>query len=123
MGVGETWHKVAVYFGVADDEEDYDDDETLAPQEELERSYKERPNVRKLDSARGRSEYDEIFAEEPRRRSSAPAVRAIEPAKPSRVEVHLVIPRSFNDAQQVADKFKVEVPVILNLQNLSLIHI
>lgn len=117
MGVGDTWHKVAVYFGVADDEEDYDDDETLAPQEELERSYKERPNVRKLDSARGRSEYDEIFAEEPRRRSSAPAVRAIEPAKPSRVEVHLVIPRSFNDAQQVADKFKVEVPVILNLQN------
>lgn len=117
MGVGDTWHKVAVYFGVADDEEDYDDDETMAPQEELERSYKERPNVRKLDSARGRSEYDEIFAEEPRRRSSAPAVRAIEPAKPSRVEVHLVIPRSFNDAQQVADKFKVEVPVILNLQN------
>ncbi len=44
-------------------------------------------------------------------------MRAIEPAKPSRVEVHLVIPRSFNDAQQVADKFKVEVPVILNLQN------
>ena len=117
MGVGDSWHKVAVYFGVADDEDDYDDDETLAPQEELERSYKERPNVRKLDSARGRSEYDEIFAEEPRRRSSAPAVRAIEPAKPSRVEVHLVIPRSFNDAQQVADKFKVEVPVILNLQN------
>ena len=116
MGVGDSWHKVAVYFGVADDEDDYDD-ETLAPQEELERSYKERPNVRKLDSARGRSEYDEIFAEEPRRRSSAPAVRAIEPAKPSRVEVHLVIPRSFNDAQQVADKFKVEVPVILNLQN------
>jgi cell division inhibitor SepF len=117
MGVGDSWHKVAVYFGVADDEDDYDDDETLAPQDELERSYKERPNVRKLDSARGRSEYDEIFAEEPRRRSSAPAVRAVEPAKPSRVEVHLVIPRSFNDAQQVADKFKVEVPVILNLQN------
>ena len=30
--------------------------------------------------------------------------------------VHLVIPKSFNDAQQVADKFKDEVPVILNLQ-------
>jgi len=117
MGLGDTWHKVAVYFGIADDEDEYDEDETLAPQEELERSYKERPNVRKIDSARGRSDYDEIFADEPRRRSSAPVVRAIEPARPSRVEVHLVLPRSFNDAQQIADKFKVDVPVILNLQS------
>jgi cell division inhibitor SepF len=120
MGLGDTWHKVAVYFGIADDEE-YDDEETLAPQEELERSYKERPNVRKIDSARGRTDYDEIFADEPRKRpasaASSPVVRAIEPARPTRVEVHLVIPRSFNDAQQVADKFKVDVPVILNLQS------
>ncbi len=118
MGLGDTWHKIAVYFGIADDQE-YEDEETLAPQEELERSYKERPNVRKIDSARGRNDYDEIFADEPRKRPStqSPVVRAIEPARPSRVEVHLVIPRSFNDAQQVADKFKVDVPVILNLQN------
>ena len=32
------------------------------------------------------------------------------------VGVHLVIPKSFNDAQQVADKFKDDIPVILNLQ-------
>jgi len=32
------------------------------------------------------------------------------------VQVHLVIPRNFNDAQQVADQFKRKVPVILNLQ-------
>ena len=31
--------------------------------------------------------------------------------------VHLVIPRSFNDAQSIADKFKESVPVILNLQS------
>ena len=121
MGLGDTWHKIAVYFGIADEEE-YEDEETLAPQEELERSYKERPNVRRLDGARGRSEYDEIFAEEPRKRpgassSQSPPVRPIDPARPSRVEVHLVIPRTFNDAQQIADKFKVDVPVILNLQN------
>ena len=30
--------------------------------------------------------------------------------------VHLVLPRSFNDAQQIADRFKEGVPVILNLQ-------
>ena len=32
------------------------------------------------------------------------------------VRVHLVVPRSFNDAQQIADKFKEGIPVILNLQ-------
>ncbi len=129
MGLGDTWHKVAVYFGIADDEDDYDEDETLAPHEELERSYQERPNVRKLDSAggRGRTDYDDIFADEPRRGSGAsatrgsssasPVVRAVQPARPPRVEVHLVIPKNFNDAQQIADKFKVDVPVIINLQS------
>ena len=34
----------------------------------------------------------------------------------SDVQVHLVIPRNFNDAQQVADRFKDMTPVILNLQ-------
>ena len=32
-------------------------------------------------------------------------------------QVHLVLPRSFNDAQQVADRYKNGVPVILNLQS------
>jgi cell division inhibitor SepF len=128
MGLGDSWHKVAVYFGIADDDEDYDEDETLAPHEELERSYQERPNVRKLDStssSRGRTDYDDIFADEPRRssgaRGTAPSsqqvVRSIGPTRPARVEVHLVIPKNFNDAQQVADKFKVDVPVIINLQS------
>ncbi len=121
MGVGEWWHKTAVYFGIADDEDEYDEDETLAPHEELERSYQERPNVRKLNSGRSRNDYDDIFADEPRRRTSSSAssqapVRALEPARPARVEVHLVIPKNFNDAQQIADKFKVDVPVIINLQ-------
>jgi cell division inhibitor SepF len=84
MGLGDSWHKVLVYFGVADEEE-YDEEETMAPQDELERSYQERPNVRKL-------------------------------MRPARVEVHLVVPKNFNDAQQIADKFKVDIPVIVNLQ-------
>ena len=36
---------------------------------------------------------------------------------PGASRVHLVLPRSFNDAQQVADRFKDGVPVILNLQS------
>ena len=35
------------------------------------------------------------------------------------VRVHLVIPKSFNDAQQVADKFKDSIPVVLNLQGVE----
>jgi cell division inhibitor SepF len=49
-----------------------------------------------------------------------PRLRGIEAAAPARTgapaTVHLVIPRSFNDAQQIADKFKESIPVILNLQ-------
>jgi cell division inhibitor SepF len=32
------------------------------------------------------------------------------------VRVHFVAPKSFNDVQDVADKFKDAIPVILNLQ-------
>ena len=32
------------------------------------------------------------------------------------IQVHLVIPKNFNDAQQIADQFKDAIPVILNLQ-------
>ena len=35
----------------------------------------------------------------------------------AQAKVHLVVPRSFNDAQQIADRFKDSIPVILNLQN------
>jgi cell division inhibitor SepF len=31
-------------------------------------------------------------------------------------KVHLIAPRSFNDAQQIADRFKRDIPVIINLQ-------
>jgi len=125
MSVGDSWHKMMVYFGVAEDDE-YDDEddggETMAPQEELERSYQERANVRRISHGR-RTEYDDIFSEDPparaprgREREAERVVRAVQPVRPSPVEVHLVIPKNFNDAQKVADKFKIDVPVIINLQ-------
>jgi cell division inhibitor SepF len=39
------------------------------------------------------------------------------PTAGAAVKVHLVLPRSFNDAQQIADRFKQSIPVILNLQS------
>ena len=47
-----------------------------------------------------------------------PSRRVLEPVGNggADVQVHLVTPGSFNDAQEVADRFKHAVPVILNLQ-------
>ncbi len=63
-----------------------------------------------------RDEIDDIFADdEPIAASRTRTLRPVGNGD-SDVQVHLVIPRNFNDAQQVADQFKRQVPVILNLQ-------
>ena len=118
MGLSESWHKVMVYFGIAEDENYDDEEETMAPHQELERSYRDRPNVRKLNrSGRGRSDYDDIFSEESASPRPAPrVVSPLEPVRAQRVEIHLVVPKNFNDAQQIADKFKADVPVVVNMQ-------
>ncbi|MEK7817898.1 MAG: cell division protein SepF [Actinomycetota bacterium] len=113
------WHKTLVYFGLVDDKFDDkefgEEEEHLAAHRELEESYKERPNVRKLSrSARKkRVDYDDIFPEE----KKVSRIKPLRSASPVNVRVHLVLPKNFNDAQQVAEKFKADVPVILNLQN------
>ena len=125
MAFRDTWHRTLVYFGLAEDRDAYDDEEiedVREPEEELESRYRERPNVRRLSSRRRRDEIDDIFADE------SPAERRTTVLRPvggggrvgngrtEGVRVHLVIPKSFNDAQDVADKFKDSIPVILNLQ-------
>ena len=67
MGLGDVWYKTKVYFGLAEDDDLYEDDEdgTLA-EEDLEQRYRRRPNVRPLDARRGRGEVrvDDIFSED-----------------------------------------------------------
>jgi cell division inhibitor SepF len=124
MAFRDSWHSALVYFGLA---EEYHDDfeEDVPPEAEIEDRYRERPNVRRL--RRRRDEYDDIFADDedadaPAAGSRAGRGRSTTVLKPvaSRsngdVRVHLVVPKSFNDAQQIADKFKDSIPVILNLQ-------
>jgi cell division inhibitor SepF len=126
VAVKDIWNKTLVYFGMADDPEEYEDEyedeyddeydrrRRVAAEEDLERGYKERPNVRRLGPRRRGDDFDDIFSDEGR--SERPtSVRAV-PPRAQTAEVHLVIPKSFNDAQQIADKFKGAVPVILNLQ-------
>ncbi|MBA3364432.1 MAG: cell division protein SepF [Actinobacteria bacterium] len=119
MGFADVWNRTLVYFGIAE-EEDWDED-GLVTNEELERTYSERPNVRRLTPRRRRGEFDDWTEPEPagaRTEVLRPAtrLRGLESAPAASVRVHLVVPRSFNDAQQIADKFKEAIPVILNLQ-------
>ena len=117
MGFADVWSRTLVYFGIAEEDEEWDEEGYLA-NEELERTYAERPNVRRLAPRRRDREFDDWTDPEPANERTAvlrPRVAAV--PGPSSVRVHLVIPRSFNDAQQIADKFKESIPVILNLQS------
>ena len=111
MSFSDLWNRTLVYFGIAEEEEDWDEDGYVT-NEQIEDSYRrrERQNVRRLPAA---AEEDEWSSREtPRRQSRLRTVEAPAPAK-----VHLVVPRSFNDAQQIADRFKASIPVIINLQS------
>ncbi len=123
MAVRDTWHRALVYFGLAEDH-DYGpeyEDEGFEPETGTEDAFegrRESAQVRRLPSARRsrRDEIDDIFADdEPIAASRTRTLRPVGNGD-SDVQVHLVIPRNFNDAQQVADQFKRSVPVILNLQ-------
>jgi cell division inhibitor SepF len=121
MAFRDSWHRALVYFGLAEERDHYpeDDLDPVEPEAEIEERYRERPNVRRLSARRRRDEFDDIFADdEPAGRQTAvlKPVGGRGPNGRSDVRVHLVIPKSFNDAQQVADKFKDNIPVVLNLQ-------
>jgi cell division inhibitor SepF len=122
MAFRDSWHRALVYFGLAEEyHDDYDEDEVPYEQETAER-YRERPNVRRLSPRRRRDEFDDIFPEdEPRGRVGGHPTTTLRPVSRANgdVRVHLVIPKSFNDAQQIADKFKDAIPVILNLQGVE----
>lgn len=141
MAVRDTWNRALVYFGLAEDPEyrydEYDDpygepdtiDERISQppprsrrreRSEARAAEREREpssNVRRLRREEPASDIDDIFADDaPPRRS-----RALRPVSDNGadVQVHFVTPRNFNDAQEVADRFKRGVPVILNLQSTS----
>jgi cell division inhibitor SepF len=145
MAFRDSWHRALVYFGLAEERAYVDEHElerqryreaelarerererdqrarpAAEPEVELEDRYRERPNVRRLSARRRpRDDFDDIFADdEPRGSRPTSVLRPVERGRNGGdVRVHLVIPKSFNDAQQVADKFKQSIPVVLNLQS------
>ncbi|MGH2957208.1 MAG: cell division protein SepF [Solirubrobacterales bacterium] len=139
MALRDTWRRSLEYFGLVEgdyiDEGEYEEGDTgseMTLDETAVEPPRERGAVRSLPP-RGRNreqDIDEIFGEDeeappPRRRMRAveePSPRRRREAAPagnggSMASMHVVTPRSFNDAQQIADEFKRSKPVIINLQS------
>jgi cell division inhibitor SepF len=123
MAFRDTWHRTLVYFGLADDEEYEEEIEPYSePEVELQDTYRDRPNVRRLSARRRRDEIDDIFADDPATERRTASLRPVSGGRGGNgrsggdVRVHFVAPKNFNDVQDVADKFKDTIPVILNLQ-------
>jgi cell division inhibitor SepF len=139
MAIRDTWRRALEYFGLVEGDyveegEYYDegdtgnqralDDTAVAPREPASSSSRRRAREDDIDDIfgdeepaprRGRVSAVDDTAEEPRPtrrgRRRAPAGNGGGVAS-----MHVVTPRSFNDAQQVADEFKRSKPVIINLQ-------
>jgi cell division inhibitor SepF len=138
MALRDTWRRALEYFGLVEgdyiEEGEYDEgdtgtdlalDDTSAPREPV-RSMPSRRRAREDD-------IDDIFGDEepaPRRGRVREVDDTAEEPVPRRrgrraargngggvASMHVVTPRSFNDAQQVADEFKRNKPVIINLQS------
>src|SRR5919204_4245021 len=99
MGFADVWNRTLVYFGIAEEDEEWDED-GYATEEELERTYRERPNVRRLaPRRRGRGDFEDWTDAEPDDRGSTAVLRPERPRRaqlagvpsPS-VRVHLVVP-------------------------------
>jgi cell division inhibitor SepF len=126
MAFRDTWHGFLVYFGLAEDEAYEDDVEPYSePEVHMQDTYRDRPTVRRLSarpSRRRDDDWDDIFADEggqPERRTTTlrSVGRGNGRSGGGDVRVHFVPPKNFNDAQDIADKFKESIPVIINLQN------
>jgi cell division inhibitor SepF len=140
MAVRDTWRRALEYFGLVEgdyiEEGEYEEGDTGSELALDDTAVAPREPVRSLPSRRrARDEdIDDIFGdEEPAPRRSR--IRAVEDTEEERrprrgrrraapagngggvSSMHVVTPRSFNDAQQVADEFKRSKPVIINLQS------
>ncbi|MFN2612397.1 MAG: cell division protein SepF [Solirubrobacterales bacterium] len=141
MAIGDTWRRALEYFGLVDgdyiEEGEYTDEHDLgggpatATDQPVREPVRESSGGRASARRRGREmdDVDDIFGDDdppPRRRRGGGTDPDMAPVGGnggtgsrggSNVQMKLVSPRSFNDAQKVADEFKASRPVILNMQD------
>lgn len=140
MAIRDTWRRSLEYFGLVEgdyiEEGEYDEGDTGSEMALDHAAPREAAGSMPSRRGRGREEdIDDIFGEDepaPRRGRVRSVDDTAEEPAPSRgrgrrrapagngggvASMHVVTPRSFNDAQQVADEFKRSKPVIINLQS------
>jgi cell division inhibitor SepF len=139
MAIRDTWRRALEYFGLVEGDyveegEYYDEGDTGTERALSDTEVAPREAV--SSRRRGREDdIDDIFGDEepaPRRSRARAVDETAEEPRPRRgrrrapagngggggvASMHVVTPRSFNDAQQVADEFKRSKPVIINLQS------
>lgn len=98
------WKKALIYLGLVEEEDEL---EPLPPEHEAPSYETVRPIRPGVESTTVRR----IGGIEESRPSMAPST-GIAP----RISLHVVEPRSFNDAKEIGDKLKVNSPVVMNLQ-------
>jgi cell division inhibitor SepF len=141
MAIRDTWRRALEYFGLVEGDyieegEYYDEGDTGSQVAVEDAAAAPREPVRSLPSRRrGRDDdIDDIFGDDEEPAPRRGRVRAVDDTAEEPVprrgrrrapagngggvaSMHVVTPRSFNDAQQVADEFKRSKPVIINLQS------
>jgi cell division inhibitor SepF len=139
MAIRDTWRRALEYFGLVEGDyieegEYYEEGDTGTERALDDTAVAPREAVSSGSRRRGREDdIDDIFGDEepaPRRSRGRAVDDTAEEPRPRRgrrrapagngggvASMHVVTPRSFNDAQQVADEFKRSKPVIINLQS------
>jgi len=116
MDVARSLRGVIGHFGAAAAAEC--EEETCAASEDRERRCEARLGVRRPRAAHG-SDFDDIYDDESSahgRSSRDFCARPLALVRPQRIEFALVAPRSFDEAQQIADRFRADALVIVDLQ-------
>lgn len=118
------WKKALIYLGLVEEEDDLEplpevheppQLETVRPirsEGEVAEPEREPSGVRRMPPEGPGPSQPQQAAEEPVQTGGARVL-------PPQVRVHVVEPRSFNDAKEIGDRIKVEAPVIMNLQGVE----
>lgn len=124
LGLGNEPYDVDEYGDPIDDEEYLDEfEEPPVERAPVRPAPRQRSSVRTMPSPRQGEDWEEgdggvrlINAPSP---APEPEQRSVVRPLPTSAKPHVVSPSGFNDVQQVADKFKLDQPVIINLQNVD----
>jgi cell division inhibitor SepF len=116
------WDSIKARLGLGDEyDDDYDEDDSVRAEAD---GYEPRtapgyrnpydtgdsPGVRRVTREPDLERAHRASARHPHEPIPGPGIQAV-----PQVKMHIVEPRTFTEAQQIADRFKLGVPVILNL--------